>query len=306
LLQDLRHTSTSNADNVADARSGSCFQIPFAACEVDLRVRKQEAECDGVAPARKDGSCCRNRFRWEFAASSATQRKFNVNILIVLTTHDELGTSGKKTGFWLEELAAPYYAFKDAGADVTLASPLGGQPPIDPRSDTAAFQTDDTRRFRRDPAAEASLASTVKLSDISPEDYDAVFYCGGHGAMYDVAEDLLSIALLENMFAANKPVSAVCHGSAVFRHTKGPDGAPLVHGKKVAGFTNTEEAAVGLTDVVPYLVEDMLKQNGGIYSKVDNFQAHMVADGNLVTGQNPASSKKVAAEVVRLLLRSSR
>jgi putative intracellular protease/amidase len=227
--------------------------------------------------------------------------EFNMNILIVLTTHDELGTSGKKTGFWLEELAAPYYAFKDAGADVTLASPRGGQPPIDPRSDTAAFQTDDTRRFRADPAAEASLASTVKLSNISAETYDAVFYCGGHGAMYDVAEDAASIVLAETMFAANKPVSAVCHGSAVFRHTKGPDGAPLVRGKKVAGFTNTEEAAIGLTDVVPYLVEDMLKQNGGIYSKADNFQSHAVADGNLVTGQNPASSKKVAAEVVHLL-----
>ena len=229
-----------------------------------------------------------------------------MNILIVLTTHDTLGASGRKTGFWLEELAAPYYAFKDAGADVTLTSPLGGQPPIDPRSDTAAFQTDDTRRFRADLAAEASLASTVKLSDISPDDHDAVFYCGGHGAMYDLAEDAASIALVETMFAANKPVSAVCHGSAVFRHTRGPDGSPLVRGKKVAGFTNTEEAAVGLTDVVPYLVEDMLKRNGGIYSKADNFQCHAVTDGNLVTGQNPASSKKVAAEVVRLLSRSSR
>ena len=222
--------------------------------------------------------------------------------MIILTTHDTLGASGKKTGFWLEELAAPYFAFKDAGADVTLASPLGGQPPIDPRSDTAAFQTDDTRRFRADPTAEASLASTLKLSDISA-DYDAVFCCGGHGAMYDLAEDAASIALIETMFAANKPVAAVCHGSAVFRHTKAPDGAPLVRGKKVAGFTNTEEAAVGLTEVVPYLVEDMLKQNGGIYSKADNFQPHVVTDGNLVTGQNPMSSKAVAAAVVTLLSR---
>jgi putative intracellular protease/amidase len=229
-----------------------------------------------------------------------------MNILMVLTTHDELGASGKKTGFWLEELAAPYYAFKDAGADVTLASPLGGQPPLDPRSDTPDFQTDDTRRFRADRAAEASLASTVKLSVISAEDYDAVFYAGGHGAMWDVAEDAASIALVETMFAANKPVAAVCHGSAVFRHTKGPDGAPLVRGKKVAGFTNTEDAAIGLPDVVPYLVEDMLKQNGGLYSKAANFQSHAVADGNLVTGQNPASSRRVAAEVVNLLSRPSR
>src|SRR5437762_3092187 len=178
-----------------------------------------------------------------------------MNILMVLTTHDELGASGKKTGFWLEEFAAPYYAFKDAGADVTLASPLGGQPPLDPKSDTPNFQTEDTRRFRADPVAKASLASTVKLSGISADDYDAVFYAGGHGVMWDLAEDPASIALIETMFAANKPVAAVCHGSAVFRHTKAPDGAPLVRGKKVAGYTNTEEAASGLTEVVPYLVE---------------------------------------------------
>jgi putative intracellular protease/amidase len=229
-----------------------------------------------------------------------------MHILMVLTSHDRLGASDRKTGIWLEEFAAPYYAFKDAGADVTLASPLGGEPPLDPRSDTANFQTEDTRRFRADPAAAAELAGTVKLSGISADDYDAVFYVGGHGVMWDVAEDAASIALIETMFAANKPVSAVCHGSAVFRHTRAPDGAPLVRGKKVAGFTNTEEAAVGLTEVVPYLVEDMLRQNGGIYSKADNFQSHVMTDGNLVTGQNPMSSKGVAAAVVDLLSRTSR
>ncbi len=229
-----------------------------------------------------------------------------MNIMMVLTSHDRLGASDKKTGIWLEEFAAPYYAFKDAGANVTLASPLGGQPPLDPRSDTPNFHTEDTRRFRADRAAEANLASTVKLSGVSAADYDAVFYVGGHGVMWDVAEDAASIALIETMFAANKPVSAVCHGSAVFRHTKAPDGAPLVRGKKVAGFTNTEEAAVGLTEAVPFLVEDMLKQNGGIYSKADNFQSHVITDGNLVTGQNPASSKGVAAAVVNLLSRPSR
>lgn len=229
-----------------------------------------------------------------------------MNIMMVLTSHDRLGASDKKTGIWLEEFAAPYYAFKDAGANVTLASPLGGQPPLDPRSDTPNFHTEDTRRFRADRAAEANLASTVKLSGLSAADYDAVFYVGGHGVMWDVAEDAASIALIETMFAANKPVSAVCHGSAVFRHTKAPDGAPLVRGKKVAGFTNTEEAAVGLTEAVPFLVEDMLKQNGGIYSKADNFQSHVITDGNLVTGQNPASSKGVAAAVVNLLSRPSR
>jgi putative intracellular protease/amidase len=226
-----------------------------------------------------------------------------MNILMVLTSNDRLGASDKKTGIWLEEFAAPYYAFKDAGANVTLASPLGGQPPLDPRSDTPNFHTDDTRRFRSDRAAEAKLASTVRLSDVSAGDYDAVFYVGGHGVMWDVTEDAASIKLIETMFAANKPVSAVCHGSAVFRHTKAPDGAPLVRGKKVAGFTNTEEAAVGLTDAVPFLVEDMLKQNGGIYSKADNFRAHVMTDGNLVTGQNPASSRGVAAAVMDLLSR---
>ena len=229
-----------------------------------------------------------------------------MNILMVLTSNDTLGASGKKTGFWLEEFAAPYYAFKDAGANVTLASPLGGQPPLDPRSDTPNFQTEDTHRFRFDRVAEANLASTVKLSGVSADRHDAVFYVGGHGVMWDVAEDAASIALIEAMFAANKPVSAVCHGSAVFRHAKAPDGTPLVRGKKVAGFANTEEAAVGLTEVVPYLVEDMLKQNGGIYSKADNFQSHVITDGHLVTGQNPASSKGVAAAVVTLLSRSSR
>ena len=229
-----------------------------------------------------------------------------MNILMVLTSHDTLGDSGKKTGFWLEEFAAPYYVFKDAGADVTLASPLGGQPPLDPRSDAPSFQTEDTRRFRSDRAAEASLASTVKLSGISADDYDAVFYAGGHGTLWDLAEDAASIALVETMFAADKPVATVCHAAAVFRHTKAPDGAPLVRGKKVAGFTNTEEAAVGLTEVVPYLVEDMLKQSGGTYSKADNFQSHVITDGNLVTGQNPASSKGAAAAVVNLLSRSSR
>jgi putative intracellular protease/amidase len=222
-----------------------------------------------------------------------------MNILMILTSHDRLGASDKKTGIWLEEFAAPYYAFKDAGANVTLASPLGGEPPLDPRSDAP----DDTRRFRSDPVAQANLASTVKLSGVSADSHDAVFFVGGHGVMWDVAEDATSIALIETMFAANKPVSAVCHGSAVFRHTKAPDGAPLVRGKKVAGFTNTEEAAVGLTEAVPYLVEDMLKQNGGLYSKAGNFQSHAVTDGNLVTGQNPMSSKAVAAAVVNLLSR---
>lgn len=224
-----------------------------------------------------------------------------MKVLMVLTSHDRLGDSGKKTGFWLEELAAPYYVFKDAGADVTLASPLGGQPPLDPRSDAPDYQTDDTRRFRSDPAAEASLAGTVKLSGVSADDYDAVFFVGGHGTMWDLAEEPVSVALVETMFAAGKPVAAVCHGSAVLRHAQAPDGAPLVRGKRVAGFSNSEEAAIGLTEVVPYLVEDALRTNGGAYSQAENWQPHVVTDGNLVTGQNPASSKGVAAAVADML-----
>jgi putative intracellular protease/amidase len=224
-----------------------------------------------------------------------------VKILIVLTSHDRLGDSGKKTGFWLEELAAPYYVFMDAGAEVTLASPLGGQPPLDPRSDAPDYQTGDTRRFRSDPAAEASLAGTVKLARVSADDYDAVFFVGGHGTMWDLAEEPVPIALVEAMFAAGKPVAAVCHGSAVFRHAKGPDGVPLVRGKRVTGFSNREETAVGLTGVVPYLVEDVLRTNGGAYSQAENFQSHVVTDENLVTGQNPASSKDAAAAVIDML-----
>ncbi len=224
-----------------------------------------------------------------------------MKILLVLTSNDELGATGKKTGFWLEEFAAPYYAFKDAGADITLVSPRGGQPPVDPRSDAPNFQTDDTRRFQGDAVAETRLANTLKLTDVSADDFDGIYYAGGHGTVWDVAEDPASINLIERMYAAGKPVSAVCHASAVLRHAKNPDGSPLVRGKKVSGFTNTEEAAIGLTEVMPYLVEDMLKESGGIYSKAENFQPHVIVDGNLITGQNPASSKGVAAAVVELL-----
>jgi putative intracellular protease/amidase len=215
-------------------------------------------------------------------------------ILMVLTSHDRLGDTGHKTGFWLEEFAAPYYILKDAGLDVTLASPKGGQPPLDPKSDDPASQTEAMRRFKDDPEAQAALARTVKLSSISPEDYDGVFYPGGHGPLWDLAEDRDSIALIEALYAAGKPVAAVCHGPAAFRHAKAPDGAPLVRGKAVTGFADSEEAAVQLTKVVPFLVEDMLKQNGGKYSKAADWQPYAVSDGNLVTGQNPASSEPAA------------
>ncbi|QNH61140.1 type 1 glutamine amidotransferase domain-containing protein [Hymenobacter sediminicola] len=224
-----------------------------------------------------------------------------MNILMVLTSHDQLGDTGKKTGFWLEEFAAPYYVFKDAGATLTLASPAGGQPPLDPKSDDPDAQTDATKRFKQDTDAQQALASTVKLGSVSAAEYDAVFYPGGHGPLWDLAEDKKSIELIENFYAAGKPVAAVCHAPGVLRHVKAANGEPLVKGKQVAGFTNTEEEAVQLTNVVPFLVEDMLKQNGGDYSKGADWASYVVKAGNLITGQNPASSEPAAEELLKLL-----
>ena len=224
-----------------------------------------------------------------------------MNVLMVLTSHDQLGDTGHKTGFWLEEFAAPYYVLKDAGAHLTLASPKGGQPPLDPKSDAPESQTAATARFKADPAAQAALAATVPLSGVKAADYDAVFYPGGHGPLWDLAEDKHSIALIEALHAAGKPVAAVCHAPGVLRHVKGSDGQALVKGKQVTGFTNTEEEAVGLTKVVPFLVEDMLKDNGGIYSKGADWAPYVVSAGNLITGQNPASSEKAAEELLAML-----
>ncbi len=224
-----------------------------------------------------------------------------MNILMVLTSHGQLGDTGKKTGFWLEEFAAPYYVFKDAGAEVVLASPKGGQPPLDPKSDAPDAQTPATAQFRSDLAANTALANTRKLADVVDEEFDAVFYPGGHGPLWDLAEDSDSIRLIETTHAAGKPLAAVCHAPGVLRHAKAADGTPLVSGKSVTGFANTEEAAVGLTDVVPFLVEDMLVHNGGKYSKKEDWQPYAVADRNLVTGQNPASSETAALMVLDLL-----
>ncbi len=224
-----------------------------------------------------------------------------MKILMVLTSHDELGDTGKKTGFWLEEFAAPYYVFKDAGAQITLASPKGGQPPLDPSSDAEDAQTDATERFKSDDAAQKDLANTTKLSNISADDFDAIFYPGGHGPLWDLAEDSDSRTLIETFSANDRPIGAVCHAPAVFRHTQGADGKSLVSGKTVTGFTNTEEEGVGLTDVVPFLVEDMLKSNGGNYKKGDDWASFVVTDGKLVTGQNPASSAEAARKLLALL-----
>lgn len=223
-----------------------------------------------------------------------------MNILMVLTSHDQLGDTGKKTGFWLEEFAAPYYAFLDAGVNVTLASPAGGQPPLDPSSDTEDAQTKDTKRFKEDSDAQKHLANTKKLTDMKAEDFDSVFYPGGHGPLWDLAVDENSINLIETFVKQDKPVAFVCHSPAALKNVK-IDGEYLVKGKTVTGFTNTEEEAVGLTDVVPFLVEDALMANGGNYEKAADWESFVVEDGLLITGQNPASSEAAAKRLIAKL-----
>ncbi|WP_027394014.1 type 1 glutamine amidotransferase domain-containing protein [Aquimarina latercula] len=219
-------------------------------------------------------------------------------VLFVLTSHSDLGNTGEKTGFWIEEFASPYYFLKDNGIDITIASPKGGQPPIDPKSELPDFQTPATKRFNEDKETQNELKNSVKLESINASDYDAIFYPGGHGPLWDLAEDKNSIKLIETFYKQLKPVAAVCHAPAIFKNTKANDGSPLVSGKKVTGFSNTEEAAVQLTDVVPFLVEDMLIANGGTYSKGDDWAPYAIEDGLLITGQNPASSELVAEKLL--------
>lgn len=221
-------------------------------------------------------------------------------VLFVLTSHDDLGNTGLKTGFWTEELAAPYYALADKGVEIALTSPKGGQPPIDPKSEDPSAQTDATRRMDNDQVLKDKLKNTHKLSEVKSEDFDAVFYPGGHGPLWDLAEDKVSQELIVDFYSNNKPVAFVCHAPGVLKDVK-IDGEYLVNGKNVTGFTNTEEEAVQLTDVVPFLVEDMLKKNGGVYSKIEDWSPYAVVDGRLVTGQNPASSEKVAEELLKLI-----
>ena len=224
-----------------------------------------------------------------------------MKILMILTSHGELGDSGRKTGFWLEEFTSPYYAFKDAGVELTLASPKGGQPPLDPKSDEPDAKSESTRRFKADAEAQRMLGNTHRLASVSAGDFDAVFYPGGHGPLWDLAEDATSIALIEGMLAAGKPVAAVCHAPGVLRHAKTPSGAPVVEGRSVTGFSNTEEEAVGLTHVVPFLVENFLKADGGKYTKASDWAPFVVSDGLLITGQNPASSEPAARALLALL-----
>ena len=229
-----------------------------------------------------------------------------MKILMVLTSHDRLGDSGHRTGFWLEEFAAPYYVFRDAGAQVVLASPAGGQPPLDPRSDEPEAQTEATARFKSDPEAQAALASTARLDGVDAQQFDAVFYPGGHGPLWDLAEDRHSIGLIEALHAAGKPLGLVCHAPGALRHARTPDGQPLVAGRRVTGFTNSEEEAVGLTRIVPFLVEDALRQAGARFERGPDWGAFVTSDGQLVTGQNPASSAPTAQALLeRLRARSA-
>ena len=224
-----------------------------------------------------------------------------MNILIVLTSHDKLGNTQEKTGFWLEEFASPYYTLLDAGANITIASPKGGKPPLDPKSDAADFQTESTKRFKADEKANEVLATTVKLSSVKESDFDAVMYPGGHGPLWDLTTDTDSIALIEAFVKADKPVASVCHAPSVLLNVKLSNGEYLVKGKKVTAFSNTEEEAVQLTDIVPFLLEDALQSKGAIYSKVDDWHSYAITDGKLITGQNPGSSQAVAKELLKLL-----
>jgi len=223
-----------------------------------------------------------------------------MKILMVLTSHDQLGDTGRKTGFWLEEFAAPYFVFRDAGVQLTLASPKGGQPPVDPKSDLPENQTPAMARFKQDAAAQKALSQTVRLSDVKSQDYDTVFYVGGHGPLWDLAENPDSIALIESFYNSGKPVALVCHSPGVLRRVT-YKGAPIVKGKRVTGFTNDEEEAVHLTNVVPFLVEDELKRLGANFEKVPNWQPFSIVDGRLVTGQNPASSTGAAEALLKVL-----
>ena len=251
-------------------------------------------------------SSCKE-FKTETNSENVSEEKIEfkkekkMNILFVLTSHDKLGDTGKKTGFWVEEFANPYYTLLDKGAKITIATPKGGAAPIDPSSDSPDAATDATKRFNNDTEAKDRIANTIVLANINPDDFDAVFYPGGHGPLWDLANDKISIALIEKFNAQDKPIAFVCHAPAALKNVKAANGNPLVKGKKVTGFTNSEEAAVQLTNVVPFLVENMLNENGGIYSKKEDWAAYAIQDGNLITGQNPASSQLVANKLLESL-----
>ena len=223
-----------------------------------------------------------------------------MKILVVLTSHNAFGHTGHKTGFWVEEFATPYYVLADAGAELTIASPMGGQPPVDPKSELPAAQSSSTERFYKDSVLIDKVAHSFKLSEVKAADYDAVFYPGGHGPLWDLAKDKNSIQLIEDFYNDNKPIAFVCHGPAALIHAKTKNGEALVKGKNLTAFSNTEEDTAKLTDIVPFLLEDELKKKGAVYSKGKDWESHVIEDGLLITGQNAASSEAVA----KLLLKT--
>jgi putative intracellular protease/amidase len=278
------------------------FLLSFFIADVSARILAFRSAYQGVGDTIVQLSCA--KLSVVMALSKRNHRTLdhggNMKILQVLTSHDQLGNTGRKTGFWLEEGAAPYFVFRDAGVEVTLASPKGGQPPIDPKSDLPENQTPAMARFKKDEKAMKDFANTLKLADMKTEDFDTVFYSGGHGPLWDLAESPVSIALLESFYNSGKPIALVCHSPGVLRHVT-YQGAPLVKGKHVTGFTNGEEEAVQLTKVVPFLVEDELLRLGAIFEKKANWQPFCITDGRLVTGQNPASSTATAHALLTLM-----
>ena len=230
-----------------------------------------------------------------------SQNSNNTKVLFVVTSHDKLGDTGEKTGLWIEEFATPYYYLIDQGVEVVIASPKGGQPPIDPKSKLADYQTESTKRFYTDSKAQLIFSKTRKLAKVKQEDFDAVFYPGGHGPLWDLSTDKNSIKLIESFYNNNKPIAFVCHAPAALKNVKDKNGQPLVKGKKVTGFTNGEEAAVKLTNIVPFLIEDMLKENGAIYEKGADWSSFAVEDGLLISGQNPQSAKLVGELLIAKL-----
>jgi putative intracellular protease/amidase len=285
------HRCLSHNASATQIRHGWRWVLPDAKISSNTFVQLSGSSASGVM------ELCAASTR---AAHEKDKRRRNMKILMVLTSHDQLGDTGRKTGFWLEEFAAPYFVFRDAGVELTLASPKGGQPPLDPKSDLPESQTPAMSRFKKDEAAQEALAHTARLADMKAENFDTVFYVGGHGPMWDLAESPVSIALLESFYNSGKSIALVCHSPGVLRHVT-YNGAPLVKGKRVTGFTNEEEADVQLTKVVPFLVEDELKRLGAIFEKVPNWQPFSITDGRLITGQNPASSTSAAQALLKLL-----
>src|SRR3954451_7526733 len=296
MSRSLTPSSSSGPRDISSSQRLTIHHEPTVGLECRLGSRAtNDVTCSNETPLGASPP------QWSASSQQTHSRRTVMKILMVITSHDQLGNTGRKTGFWLEELAAPYFIFRDSGAEITLASPKGGRPPLDPKSNEREFRTDLTLRFEADVAAEAQLDKTVRLDSVKQEDFDTVFYPGGHGPMWDLAEDKDSVKLIESFLAAGKTVAVVCHSTGALRHVKTPDGKPLVQGKEVTGFTNGEEEDVGLTKVVPFLVEDEMLKLGAVFSKTANWGVHVVSSGQLITGQNPHSSGPAAQALLAAL-----